>query len=170
MYFLMASHTGWSPESLTCPKRLIPPLSISNFTFYRSLPHTLQLIVAKPEKSSCCLILLGLCMDWFFCLPLPLAAWTTTARSPHPQWVTRVMSCIHLSFPAIQLDRLFFSFKVFLHLVSLPTCLDSVELLSPFSPPPLSLRLLEIPALNFGRLLEAWLLGCDELWPSFCLL
>ena len=61
------------------------PALPGHHTFYHSFPHTLQLIVAKPEKSSCCLILLGLCMDWFFCLPLPLAAWTTTARSPHPQ-------------------------------------------------------------------------------------
>lgn len=80
-----------------------------------------------------------------------------------------MMSCILLSFPDIQLDRLVFSFKVFLHLVSLPTCLDSVELLSTFSPPTLSLRPLESPDLEFGRLLEAWILSCDELWPSFCL-
>lgn len=125
------------------------PISL---TFYHSLPCILHAVHAEPMKSSWCLIFLSLQV----LILLFLFALGCLDNYYPSQWITRIMSYVHLSIPAIQLDKPF--------LVLLPT-FGSFELLSlkPFSlylSHPWSLLWCQICNMLAA---QGWFLDCENL-------
>lgn len=137
----MASRLGCSPKSLAWHKLfLILPLSEHPASPSTSLTLAFcTSIYPEPTELSWCLIRLSFCTGPFFCVRLPLAAWTIAAYPP----VGNKDHVLHSSsIPAIQPDKpasFFFLDWVFLCLVSY-TFLGSVSC-CPWSSSPPSIHL-----------------------------